>query len=199
MCDLPQGCRLPRRHAARSNGIWIRGDHLVGCREPATEDLLEPAEDRSSRAHGQLLPEDLKDQGTGITGGPNEVWAFGEDAYARIPAVLAMRERIRPYLDAQMASAHELGIPPMRPLFVDFPDDARSWSVEDEFLLGPDILVAPVLDAGARGRDVYLPPGSWSDAWSGTIYEGARQISVEAPLERIPVFLRAGADIPVAG
>jgi alpha-D-xyloside xylohydrolase len=114
-------------------------------------------------------------------------------------AVLAMRERIRPYLDVQMVNARERGIPPMRPLFVDFPDDARSWAVEDEFLLGPDILVAPVLDAGARRRDGYLPPGSWSDGWTGATVEGAREISVEAPLERIPVFSRAGADIPVAG
>jgi alpha-D-xyloside xylohydrolase len=114
-------------------------------------------------------------------------------------AVLAMRERIRPYLDVQMVNARERGIPPMRPLFVDFPDDARSWAVEDEFLLGPDILVAPVLDAGARRRDGYLPPGSSSDGWTGATVEGAREISVEAPLERIPVFSRAGADIPVAG
>ena len=87
----------------------------------------------------------------------------------------------------------------MRPLFVDYPDDPSSWVVDDEFLLGPDILVAPVLDAGARSRDVYLPPGSWSDAWTGAAVEGARQVSVEAPLDRIPVFVRAGADVPVAG
>ena len=149
------------------------------------------------RLHGDRAPRTRL--GTEITGGPNEVWAFGEEAYDRIRAVLAMRERIRPYLDAQMVWAHEQGIPPMRPLFVDFPGDARSWAVEDEFLLGPDILVAPILDAGARGRDVYLPPGSWSDAWTGTTWEGALQISVEAPLERIPVFVRAGVDIPIAG
>jgi hypothetical protein len=83
-------------------------------------------------------------------------------------AVLAMRERIRPYLDVQMVNARERGIPPMRPLFVDFPDDARSWAVEDEFLLGPDILVAPVLARApgaatgicrpARGRTVGRAP-----------------------------------------
>ena len=72
-----------------------------------------------------------------------------------IQAVLAMRERIRPYLDAQMVLAHEQGIPPIRPLFVDFPDDPRSWAVEDEFLLGPDVLVAPILDSGARGPSLH--------------------------------------------
>ena len=116
-----------------------------------------------------------------MTGGPNEVWSFGQEAYAQIRAVLELRERLRPYLDAQMAVAHQRGVPPMRPLFVDFPGDARSWAVEDEFLLGPDLLVAPVLDAGARCRNVYLPPGSWSDAWSGAICEGAHEISVDAP------------------
>jgi alpha-D-xyloside xylohydrolase len=87
----------------------------------------------------------------------------------------------------------------MRPLFVDFPDDPEAWSVGDEFMLGPDLLVAPILSAGLRERLVYLPPGRWVDAWTGAEFMGGATISAAAPLDRIPVFLRSGARVPVAG
>ncbi|HEX3788728.1 MAG TPA: TIM-barrel domain-containing protein [Pseudonocardiaceae bacterium] len=137
--------------------------------------------------------------GEEMTGGPNEVWSFGDEAYARITAVLALRERLRPYLAAQMRTAHETGLPPMRPLFVDHPADVTAWSVEDEFLLGPDVLVAPVLYPGTSTREVYLPVGAlWVDAWTGISYEGGSTVRVDAPLDQIPVFLRDGAEVPIA-
>ena len=86
----------------------------------------------------------------------------------------------------------------MRPLFFDFPRDEACASVDDEFLFGPDLLVAPVLTEGARRREVYLPTGtSWSDAWSGQNYEGSQHLVAEAPLERIPLYLRANARLPI--
>ena len=86
----------------------------------------------------------------------------------------------------------------MRPLFVDFPADERTWDTEDEFLLGPDLLVAPILTAGATARTVYLPAGSrWTDPWTGTAHDGGQTVDVAAPLDRIPVFLRDGANVPV--
>jgi alpha-D-xyloside xylohydrolase len=111
-----------------------------------------------------------------------------------------MRERLRPYLHEQLARAASDGLPAMRPLFVDFSDDERAWTVEDQFLFGPDVLVAPVLEAGARSRSVYLPAGAqWTHAWSGQIHDGGSTIGhQEAPLHEIPVYLRAGADVPVA-
>lgn len=136
--------------------------------------------------------------GADMTGGPNEVWSFGEPAYERIEQVLLLRERLRPYLSGLMRVAHESGIPPMRPLFVDFPADATAWRVDDEFLLGPDVLVAPVLFPGATSREVYLPAGAdWTDAWTGSPYAGGATITAAAPPDRIPVFLRAGADVPI--
>lgn len=138
--------------------------------------------------------------GPEMTGGPNEVWSYGEEALEHITRVLALRERLRPYLMEQMRIAHETGVPPMRPVFVDFPGDTRAWDVDDEFLLGPDVLVAPVAHAGARARPVYLPEGArWTDAWTGAEFGGGQTIEADAPLERIPVFLRAGAQVPVAG
>ena len=99
-----------------------------------------------------------------------------------------------------MRTAHEDGTPPMRPLFVDFPLDELAWSVSDAFMFGPDLLVAPVADYGARERPVYLPAGStWTDAWTGETHDGGMTVHVAAPLGQIPVFLRDGASLPVAG
>jgi alpha-D-xyloside xylohydrolase len=136
--------------------------------------------------------------GPEMTGGPNEVWSYGSEALGHIERCLRQRERLRPYLGEQMRVAHEQGIPPMRPLFVDFPADPVAWEVDDEFLLGPDVLVAPVLHAGATSREVYLPAGTvWVDPVTGARHPGGQRITAEAPLDRIPVYLRDGADVPV--
>lgn len=150
------------------------------------------------RLHGHREPR--AEIGPEGTGGPNEVWSYGEDAERIIREVLFLRERLRPYLTEQMRAAHERGLPPMRPLFVDFPEDPATWQVEDEFLLGPDVLVAPVLEHGARRRDVYLPAGTgWTDAWTGARSDGGQTLTADAPLDRIPVYVRAGASVPVRG
>lgn len=133
-----------------------------------------------------------------LSGGPNEVWSFGDEAYAIIKDLLFLRERLRPYVMEQMQIAHEKGIPPMRPLFFDFPEDEACASIDDQYLFGPDLLVAPILEAGARQRELYLPAGTtWTDAWSGQTFEGGQRIVAEAPLERIPVYLRANAQLPI--
>ena len=88
----------------------------------------------------------------------------------------------------------------MRPLFFDFPKDEACASIDDEFLFGPDLLVAPVLMEGVRSREVYLPAGKmWTDAWSGQSFEGGQRIVADAPLERIPLYLRANAQLPIRG
>ncbi len=131
--------------------------------------------------------------------GDNEVWSFGEPAYEIIKGLLFMRERLRPYILEQMRIAHETGVPPMRPVFFDFPQDKACYDVGDQLLFGPDILAAPVTEYNCRSRNVYLPSGAdWKDAWSGKTVSGGRSIEVEAPLERIPIFLRNGRPLPIA-
>jgi alpha-D-xyloside xylohydrolase len=126
------------------------------------------------------------------------VWSFGDTAYACIRDMLFLRERLRPYIMEQMRACHADGLPPMRPLFVDFPADPGAWPVDDAFLFGPDLLVAPVTQYRARGREVYLPAGSrWTDAWTGQETEGGQVVAAAAPLERIPLFLRDGAGLPI--
>jgi alpha-D-xyloside xylohydrolase len=132
------------------------------------------------------------------TGGPNEPWSYGPQAYEHIKATLLLRERLRPYIMTLMSTAHHEGIPPMRPLFVDFPADPAAWAADDAYMFGPDLLVAPVAEYGARERTVYLPRGSqWTDAWTSATHDGGTAVRADAPLRRIPLFLRDGADLPV--
>ena len=131
-------------------------------------------------------------------GGPNEVWSFGERAYGIIREILLLRERLRPYIMEQMKLASAKGIPPMRPLFFDFPEDAKCADVDDQFMFGPDLLVAPVLHAAKKARKVCLPVGaSWTDPWTGKTFKGGQTVMADAPLERIPLFLKNGRKLPI--
>jgi alpha-D-xyloside xylohydrolase len=150
------------------------------------------------RLHGFREPR--TEFGVGQTGGPNEVWSFGAEAFGCIKDMLLLRERLRPYVMDQMGVAHAEGLPPMRPVFVDFPGDAAAWDSDEEFMLGPSLLIAPVTRYRDRERRVYLPAGSsWTDPWTGEVSEGGATITVAAALDRIPVFLRDGARLPIAG
>jgi alpha-D-xyloside xylohydrolase len=148
------------------------------------------------RLHGDRLPRSPLSQA--MSGGPNEVWSYGEDVYQILAGVLQLRERIKPYVLEQMAVAAREGVPPMRPLWFDFPDDAGAWAVDDQFCFGPSVLVAPVTEYGARTRRVYLPAGAmWTDPWTGKTVDGGTWTDADAPLERIPVYLRDGTQLPL--
>jgi alpha-D-xyloside xylohydrolase len=127
--------------------------------------------------------------------GPNEVWSFGEEAYEILKDLLFLRERLRPYVAAQMKVAHEKGVPPMRPLFFDSPSDRVCYDVDDELAFGPDLIAAPITRYEQRSRQVYLPAGSWVDAWTGNEVVSGRWFEAEAPLSRIPVYVRKGAEV----
>lgn len=130
-------------------------------------------------------------------GGPNEIWAFGDTAYGILRELLFLRERLRPYILETMRTATR-GVPPMRPLFLEFPEDPASAEVDDQFLFGPDLLVAPILGPDVRQRSVYLPAGArWTDAWTGTVFEGGQRLTADAPLERIPLYLKNGRELPI--
>ena len=149
------------------------------------------------RLHGHREP--LTELTAGLTGGPNEVWSFGDDAYRIISEVLQLRERLAPYILRQMRVAAETGLPPMRPIWFDYPHDERSWSIEDEFLFGPDVIVAPITELGTRSRHVHLPAGAnWQDVATRAVLSGGDGYEMDAPLERIPVFIREGADTNLA-
>ncbi len=148
------------------------------------------------RLHGVREPAPLS--GSEHIGGPNEVWSFGDEAYGVICDQLALRERLRPYVMDLMAAASATGLPPMRALFLEFPDEPDAWLISDQYMFGPDVLVAPVTTYGARERRVYLPAGaSWLDAWTGEPVTGKGWTTAPAPLERIPVYLRRGGALQI--
>lgn len=152
------------------------------------------------RLHGDREPHTapLGTSGGGLfgSGAANEVWSYGDEAYQIFQKYLSLREQLRPYITDAMKDAHEKGTPPMRPLFYDFPEDQEAWRIEDQFMFGPDILVAPVLYEGERFREVYLPNGAdWQDAHTGREYEGGQRIQCDAPLDKIPLFLKNGTKV----
>ena len=111
--------------------------------------------------------------------------------------VLELRMQLVPYLHAAFVEYRRTGFPPFRPLVMDWPADAETWTVDDQWIIGPGLLVAPVV-SGQASRDVYLPEGAWYDFWTGKRYDGHQRIEVRPSLEQIPLFVRAGTLLPLA-
>jgi alpha-D-xyloside xylohydrolase len=126
---------------------------------------------------------------------PREPWAYGEPALSIFRRYAQLRYRLLPYLYAAARRA-PAGVPLARPLVYDHPADRTTWHIDHEYLLGPDLLVAPMFVARGR-RDIYLPAGGWYDFWTDRRFEGSRWITYDAELETLPLFVRAGAVIPM--
>ena len=125
-----------------------------------------------------------------------EPWEYG-DVYTDINReTINLRYRLLPYIYTAMAEASKSGIPAMRPMAFEFPEEARFAETADEFMFGPDLLVAPVVTEGDLRRSVDLPQGTWYELLSGVPLEGGNSVTVDAPVGRIPVFARAGSVIP---
>jgi alpha-glucosidase len=125
-----------------------------------------------------------------------EPWRFGRRVEAIARAALELRMRLLPYLYALFREAEESGAPVWRPLGYEFPDDPVAPAIEDQVLLGPSLLVAPVLERGARTRRLYLPEGAWYAFDDDARYVGPRWVELAAPLERLPLLARGGALLP---
>lgn len=134
-----------------------------------------------------------------LRAGRREPWEFGDEVLAHARVALVERRRLLPYFVTLAHLARRTGAPYVRPVWWGAPEDRALRDCEDAFLLGDDLLVAPVLDPGADRRAVQLPRGRWYDTVTEEAYEGPGQVLVEAPLSRIPVFARAGAVLPVRG
>ncbi|HEY1011769.1 MAG TPA: glycoside hydrolase family 31 protein [Herpetosiphonaceae bacterium] len=129
---------------------------------------------------------------------PHEPWVFGPRVEAICREYLGLRYQLLPYLYTLFWEASRRGAPILRPLCYEFPDDPATYRLEDQAMLGPAILAAPVYQPGAEEREVYLPAGAWYDWWSGAVCLGPAKMMVAAPLERMPLFVRAGSLIPGA-
>lgn len=128
----------------------------------------------------------------------NTVWSYGDQATPILEKYLRMRYALIPYIYSLAYRTYQTGAPYMRALFMDFPDDPRVDTITDEFMFGPDFLVAPVTHQGQTQREVYLPAGSdWYDYWTSKKYRGGKTIRASAPIDIIPLFVRAGSILPM--
>jgi alpha-glucosidase len=125
-----------------------------------------------------------------------EPWSYGPEYEAINRKSIELRYKLLPYLYTQFYTAERRGTPIMRPVFYDFPDDQDLYFTSNEFLFGRDILVAPILWEGATKRDVRLPAGDWYDYWTNEKISGPKYFTTNAPIDRIPIFVRAGAILP---
>ena len=147
------------------------------------------------RMHGDRGPYDIpplddRDWGGGYlhTGQPNELWSYGEENYRIMRKYYDVRIAMHDYIKALYREAHENGSPLIRTMFYEFPEDAKCWEIRDQYMFGPDYLVAPILYLNAFERDVYLPAGTWENVNTGETVQGGCTIHVNAPIDEIPVF-----------
>lgn len=126
-----------------------------------------------------------------------EPWVYGEEATNIVREYLNLRYALMPYIYTAAWQVHHDAVPMMRPLFWLDEKDENLLAIEDEYLFGDALLLAPVLEQGASARSVYLPSGSWYSYWDDQWYEGNKTYRIEAPLGRLPLFVRAGSVLPV--
>src|SRR5262249_19642291 len=125
-----------------------------------------------------------------------EPWIFGEAIEAIIRSWLELRYRLIPYLERCLEEAAATGMPVMRAMPLAFPREPECWVSDTQYMFGPDLLVAPILQPGGK-VSIRLPKGRWDDFTTGESFAGGRELVLTCPLERFPVFLRAGAEIPL--
>ncbi|QIR40909.1 glycoside hydrolase family 31 protein [Tolypothrix sp. PCC 7910] len=124
-------------------------------------------------------------------------WTYGEPYLSIIRSFLQLRYRLLPYFYNLSWEAAQKGYPPVRPVLWAANDDSRLWDVEDAFLLGDALLVCPIVEDGARSRQVILPPGNWYSFWDDSCFVGGQEVNVPAPLETIPLLVKAGSILPM--
>ena len=174
--------------------FW-RGDYPDGVKDPAYRELY-----IRWFQFGAMLPV-FRSHGTDT---PREPWQFGaEDSpeYTCIRGMIELRYRLLPYLYSTAAQCCRDGLPMIRAMMVAFPDQPELFRIHDQYMLGDALLVKPVtraLDEGGNETEIVLPKGGWYDLFSRTYFDGGRTVQIPTPLDRFPVFVRAGSILPAA-
>ncbi len=132
-----------------------------------------------------------------IDGYDQEPWRFGQYYEEIIRKYLKLRYQLLPFLYTTLEEAHRTGVPVFRPLMLNYQDDPNAYNLDDQFMIGEDLLVAPIVRPDVTSRLVYLPKGIWYDFWTNKKYDGGTMIRADAPLETVPMFVRGGAIIPL--
>jgi alpha-D-xyloside xylohydrolase len=196
-----------------ATGLAYWGNDIAGWQylpqqhTPERPPLLDPSDARAVVGHNDDYPELFArwfEYGTftptlrlhGDRKG-TEIWAYGKGAEAVAAKYLKLRYALIPYIYALGRTTYETGAPFMRGLFMDFPNDPKVADLGDEYMFGPAFLVAPVTEQGVQQRQVYLPAGTdWYDYWTGEKLTGGQTITANAPIDQIPLYVRAGSIIP---
>jgi alpha-D-xyloside xylohydrolase len=127
----------------------------------------------------------------------NELWSYGPEAQKILTDYDRLRYELMPYIYSVAWKVTNEGYTPMRPLVMDFRTDSRALNIGDQFMFGPAILVNPVTEEKSTSRHLYLPKAKWYDFWTGAAFDGGKAIDTPAPLDRIPLFVRAGSIVPM--
>ena len=181
---------------------------LPGTHKPEHPPLLDPSDARDNVGGYDDYPElytrwfeygafqpNFRSHGTRPH---NEVWSYGKQAQPILERYLRLRYQLMPYLYSLGWQANQTGAPFMRGLFLDFGADPNVANLGDEYMFGPALLVAPVTEQGATSRSVYLPAGTdWYNFWTNERVHGGQCLTVSAPIDTIPVFVRAGSILPM--
>lgn len=172
------------------SGIAFTGADIGGFGRDTTPELLT----RWTQA-GALLPFFRNHSASDTI--RQEPWAFDEPYESMIRDAINLRYRLMPYLYTAFAQNSFMGTPIVRPLFMAEPNNAALHNIDDCYLLGDKLLVAPIMKQGSIRRTVYLPEGDWYDFHSNERYQGGMLINVEAPLDKLPLFVRSGTVLPI--
>ena len=181
---------------------------LPGSHTPERTPLIDPSDARGNVGHDDDYPElyvrwfeyatfqpTMRAHGSRKA---NEVWSYGKQAEPILEKYLRLRYQLLPYIYSLGYSANQTGAPFMRGLFMDFGSDPKTATIRDEYMFGPALLIAPVTEQGMNSRKVYLPAGTdWYNFWTNERVRGGQLITVQAPIDTLPIFVRAGAILPL--
>ena len=206
--QIPTGLDLAASGLAywsNDTGGW---QYLPAVHHPAHPPLLDPSDARDNVGgyddypelytrwfqYGTFLPI-FRTHGSRVA---NEVWSYGKQAEPILEKYLRLRYQLMPYIYSLGYQTWLTGAPFMRALPLDFPNDPNVTDMRDEYMFGPAFLVAPVTEQGATSRQVYLPGGTdWYNYWTNERVKGGQTITVQAPIDTIPLFVRAGSIVPL--
>ncbi|MBW4026718.1 MAG: glycoside hydrolase family 31 protein [Acidobacteria bacterium] len=206
--------QVPTMLNVAASGIAYTGNDIGGWQwlpfkhVPAHPPLIDPTGARANVHQNDDYPElyvrwfewgtFLPTMRTHGTRNYNEVWSYGPQAEPILEKYLKLRYTLMPYIYSLGWFTHQTGAPFMRALFMDFPTDPKVTDLRDEYMFGPALLVAPVVEQGQTTREVYLPAGTdWYNYWTNEKIRGGQTITVQAPIDTIPLFVKAGSILPL--
>ncbi len=206
--QIPTGLDLTASGIANWSNDTGGWQYLPYTHTPAHPPLLDPSDARDNVGHYDDYPELYTRWFEWATFLPifrshgsrtyNEVWSYGKQAEPILEQYLKLRYQLMPYIYSLSYHTYQTGAPSMRALFMDFPGDPNVSDLGDEYMFGPAFLVAPVTDQGMTSRKVYLPAGAdWYNYWTNEKFKGGQTITVDAPIDKLPLFVRAGSIVPL--